>query len=464
LSAITPNIRELSIGVTVWRTQLGFVIVRVTVIGLGYLGATHAVAMAELGHEVIGIEPNPKQLQALQNGEAPFHEPGLDHALQSVIASGRVRFQEAHDENSASADLHFICVGTPQLLGSTAADTSFVKAAAAELAKHLKPDAVVAGKSTVPVGTASKLHKLMSDIAGFDVHLAWNPEFLREGTALEDSLRPDRIVVGAWTQHSIDVIKTAYAPILNLGTPFLALDVPTAELVKVAANAFLATKISFINAMAEVAEVAGADAVALAQAIGYDERIGKKFLRTGIGFGGGCLPKDIRGFVARAEELGVGSAVEFLKDMDAINLRRRDRVITLAKQELGNLRGKRIVVLGVSFKPDSDDLRDSPALEIAQRLQAGGAQVTVHDPVALPALALKDPSLDREQELVEAVREADLVILGTEWKIYRELDPNIIGALVNNQTVIDGRNVLDVAAWQSAGWKVIALGRSIVNG
>jgi UDPglucose 6-dehydrogenase len=419
--------------------------------------------MAELGHEVVGIEPDFRKLEALKSGILPFHEPGLDQALHNVLSSGRITFQAEHDENSASADLHFICVGTPQLKGSDAADTSYVVAAAKALAPHLKPSAVVAGKSTVPVGTAAELQRVMTEVAGFDVNLVWNPEFLREGTALEDSLRPDRIVVGAWNDHSVDVIREAYAPILNLGTPFLVLDVPTAELVKVAANAFLATKISFINAMAEVAEVSGADAVALARAIGYDERIGNKFLRTGIGFGGGCLPKDIRGFMARAEELGVGSAVEFLKDVDAINLRRRGKVVALAKSELGDVRGKRITMLGISFKPDSDDLRDSPALEISQRLAKEGAVVTVHDPVSLSALAERDPSLGREGELIEAVREADLVILGTEWKQYKEADPQLLGSLVATKTVIDGRNVLDVDSWQQAGWKVIALGRSIQN-
>lgn len=437
---------------------------KVSVIGLGYLGATHAVAMAELGHEVIGIEPDPKKLSALAQGILPFHEPGLDEALSRVIAEGRITFQSAHNAESASADLHFICVGTPQTQGSEAADTSYVFAAAKELAKHIRPEAVVAGKSTVPVGTASELRKVMTEVAGFEVKLAWNPEFLREGTALEDSLRPDRIVVGAWDEHAVEVIKECYASIINLDTPFLVLDVPTAELVKVAANAFLATKISFINAMAEVSEVAGADAVALAKAIGYDERIGSKFLRAGIGFGGGCLPKDIRGFIARADELGVGSAVEFLKDVDAINLRRRDRVVALAKNELGDLSAKRITMLGISFKPDSDDLRDSPALEIALRLSRAGAVVTVHDPVSLDALATKEPGLNREPELVEALREADLVILGTEWKQYKEADPAILGSVVASKNIIDGRNVLDVATWQAAGWKVTALGRSIVNG
>ena len=437
---------------------------KVTVIGLGYLGATHAVAMAELGHEVIGIEPDAQKLSSLAAGQLPFHEPGLDAALPKAIASGRLKFQSEHNQNSASADLHFICVGTPQTKGSDTADTSYVVSAAKELAAWIKPDSVVAGKSTVPVGTATTLKAAMSEIAGFDVHLAWNPEFLREGTALEDSLRPDRIVVGTWSQHSVDVLREVYAPILETGTPFLELDVPTAELVKVAANAFLATKISFINAMAEVAEVSGADAVSLAKAIGYDERIGNKFLRTGIGFGGGCLPKDIRGFVARAEELGVGSAVDFLKDVDAVNLRRRDKVVELAKQELGALTGKTVTMLGISFKPDSDDLRDSPALEISQRLTALGAKVTVHDPVSLVPLATRSPELLRNEDLMSAATGAELVILGTEWKQYRDIDPVELGAVVAVKTIIDGRNVLDVAKWQAAGWRVIALGRNVHSG
>ncbi len=437
---------------------------KVTVIGLGYLGATHAVAMAELGHEVIGIEPDSQKLSSLAEGILPFHEPGLDAALPRAISSGRLKFQSEHNESSASADLHFICVGTPQTKGSDAADTSYVVAAAKELAAWIKPTAVVAGKSTVPVGTAASLKTAMDEIAGFDVHLAWNPEFLREGTALEDSLRPDRIVVGTWSKHSVDVLREVYAPIIATGTPFLELDVPTAELVKVAANAFLATKISFINAMAEVAEVSGADAVSLAKAIGYDDRIGNKFLRTGIGFGGGCLPKDIRGFVARAEELGVGSAVEFLKDVDAVNLRRRDKVVDLATQELGQLAGKSVTMLGISFKPDSDDLRDSPALEISQRLTALGAKVTVHDPVSLTPLATRSPELIRQENLTEALRGAELVILGTEWKQYREIDPQELSSVVKVKTIIDGRNVLDVEKWQAAGWRVIALGRNVHDG
>ena len=432
---------------------------KVSVIGLGYLGTTHSVAMAKLGHQVIGIEPNQERLASLRQGKVPFHEPGLEEELKTQLASGRLTFQEAHSPETKACDIHFICVGTPQK-ESGESDTSYVMSAARELAKNLRPDSVVAGKSTVPVGTAAELKKMMSEIAGFDVHLAWNPEFLREGTALEDSLNPDRIVIGSWDEYSVEKLKEVYEPILKTGTPFLTLDVATAELVKVAANAFLATKISFINAMAEVAEAAGADAVALAEAIGHDERIGKKFLRTGIGFGGGCLPKDIRGFVARAEQLGVGSALEFLKDVDQVNLRRRDRVVELAKEELKDIASKKILMLGISFKPDSDDLRDSPALEISKKLADLGAEVTVHDPVALSAL--KNPGkILIQEDLSMAAKDADLVILGTEWKQYRELNPKDLD--VKNKIVIDGRNALDVDKWQRAGWKVIALGRNIQN-
>lgn len=433
-------------------------------IGLGYLGATHAVAMAKLGHQVLAIEPDQSRLDSLRSGTLPFHEPGLDKALQEVLELGLISFATQHTEASREVELHFICVGTPQTAGSNQADTSYVFSAARQLAKFISTDAVVVGKSTVPVGTAAELKTQMSEIAGFEVHLGWNPEFLREGTALEDSLNPDRIVIGSFDQRTVEVVKSCYQSILDTGTPFLEMDVATAELVKVSANAFLATKISFINAMAEIAEVSGADAVALAKAIGYDERIGNKFLRTGIGFGGGCLPKDIRGFVARAEQLGVGSSVEFLKSVDAINLRRRDRVVQLAKAELKDLAEKKIAVLGISFKPDSDDLRDSPALEIAQRLSGLGAKVMVHDPVSVAALRQKDPSLLATEDLSEVLTDADLVILGTEWRQYRELDPQVIANLVAQRLIIDGRNVLDVNAWQAAGFKVIALGRNIDNG
>ncbi|MDA8796036.1 UDP-glucose/GDP-mannose dehydrogenase family protein [Aquiluna sp.] len=435
---------------------------KVCVVGMGYLGATHALAMAKLGHEVVGIDTDSNKIESLNDGRLWFYEPGLEEALVEALSKGSVKFQTSF-HMTEPAEVIFMCVGTPQTAFGGSTNTSYVFSAGETLAKVMEPATVFVGKSTVPVGTAAALRELMSGVAGFPVHLAWNPEFLREGTALEDSLKPDRIVISSWDNYSSQKLKEVYKLILDQGTPLVEVDVPTAELVKVAANAFLATKVSFINAMAEIAEVSGADAVELAKAIGYDERIGNKFLRNGIGFGGGCLPKDIRGFVARAEELGAGEAVSFLKDVDAINQRRRARVVTLAEQELGELKDKKILMLGLSFKPDSDDMRDSPALDIALRLAQAGARVTVHDPVSLAALGDKHPELISEQDLSAAAKDQGLVILGTEWSDYKAIDPTAFGDLVANKLIIDGRNVLDVAAWQAAGWRLIALGRNVHN-
>jgi UDPglucose 6-dehydrogenase len=435
---------------------------KITVIGLGYLGATHAVAMAKVGHQVIGIEPNQQKIDSLVQGKAGFFEPGLDEELAKQIAGGRIEFKLAHDESSRDADIHFICVGTPQTPGSMAADTRYLESAIRDVAPYLRSDALVVGKSTVPVGTAVKLTAQLAQATAFDQpNLAWNPEFLREGTALEDSLNPDRLVIGVTNERSEELLRKVFAPMIDAGVPFLVTDLATAELVKAAANAFLATKISFINAMAEIAEVSGADASQLAKAIGYDERIGNKFLRNGVGFGGGCLPKDIRALMARAEELGVGESVAYLHEIDKINLRRRDRVIQLLKAELGSLLGKRVLILGAAFKPDSDDVRDSPALAIALLAKGEGADVVVHDPVALHGVALKHPELHLEQDLAKAFIDADALVLATEWKEYRELDPTSVS--VRNKFIIDGRNVLDIAKWQQAGFRVSALGRTITN-
>ncbi len=432
---------------------------KISVIGLGYLGVTHAVAMAALGHEVIGIEPDQNKILALKSGTVPFYELGLKEALAKAIATEKISFQHQHDERSASAQIHFICVGTPQSIDNHAADTSYVFTAASQLATVLKPDSLVVGKSTVPVGTAANLIQTIESIAGFTPSVCWNPEFLREGTALEDSLKPDRIVIGSDNEAVNKPLIECYQDILTQGVPLLELDLATAELVKVSANAFLATKISFINAMAEIAEASGADAVKLAEAIGMDNRIGKSFLRTGIGFGGGCLPKDIRGFIARADELGVGSSLNFLTEVDQINLRRRQRVVDLATNELGTLKNKTIAMLGISFKPDSDDLRDSPALEIALKLHARGAIVNIHDPVSLESLHKKHPALTTSTSALEACRDSDLAILGTEWKEYIDLAPESLSP--KTKIIIDGRNVLNVEKWQAAGWRVIALGRNL---
>ena len=430
-----------------------------SVVGCGYLGATHAACMSSLGFTVIGVDTDADKVAMLSRGELPFYEPGLDTLLAQEIKTGRLTFTTDFSA-VANADVHFVCVGTPQSKDGLAADLTYVKAAVAEIAPYLKEGALVVGKSTVPVGTAQSLRKELAQSAP-QADLAWNPEFLREGFAVEDTLTPNRLVVGVANDRAEEILKRVYEPVIALGTPWIRADLPTAELVKVAANSFLATKISFINAMAEVCEAAGGDVTVLAKAIGYDPRIGNRFLQAGIGFGGGCLPKDIRAFMARAEELGAKQALEFLREIDAINLRARQRVIDVVRSELSeDLTQYKIAVLGATFKPDSDDVRDSPALDIAAQLQAAGATVVVHDPKGIEPARKRFPNLQYSENVAECIKAADLILHLTEWREYRELDPSLLGLLVKNKIIIDGRNALDRDLWRNAGWKFHALGRT----
>ena len=433
---------------------------RMSVIGTGYLGATHAACMAELGFDVIGVDVDPDKVELLSSGRVPFYEPGLEDVLKRNIDAGRLHFTTSFAEAGEFADVHFICVGTPQLPSANAADMSQVFGAVDALAPHLKPDALVVGKSTVPVGTAASIVERLKGTAASGVEVAWNPEFLREGFAVADTLKPDRLVVGVHSDRAEALLREVYAPLLADGVPFLVTDFPTAELVKVAANSFLATKISFINAMAEVCEAAGADVTKLAEAIGYDPRIGNRFLAAGLGFGGGCLPKDIRAFMARAGELGAEEALTFLREVDQINLRRRAHTVDLARATLGGaFPGKRVVALGATFKPDSDDVRDSPALDVAATMSNAGASVIVHDPKGIENARRSYPTLTYEPDLRTAFIDADLVLLLTEWSQYRELDPAEYVAVVANPRVIDARNALDPQLWRSAGWWYRGLGR-----
>ena len=432
---------------------------RLSVIGCGYLGAVHAAAMASIGHEVVGIDVDERKIEALSRGEAPFFEPGLPEILEEGIASGRLTFTT--DMTAAhGAKVHFIGVGTPQQKGGYAADLTYVNAAVDALLPQLSPGDIVAGKSTVPVGTAAELAPRV-EAAG--ATLVWNPEFLREGFAVKDTIDPDRLVVGVRTgdDTSADVLREVYAPAVAKGTPFIVTDLATAELVKVAANAFLATKISFINAMAEIAEVTGADVTQLADAIGHDVRIGRRFLGAGIGFGGGCLPKDIRAFSARAEELGRGESVAFLREVDEINLRRRDRAVDLVVEGLGgSVFEKKIAVLGAAFKPHSDDIRDSPALDVAVRLHGLGARVVVTDPAAIDNARRTHPQLSYEASRDDTIRDADAILLVTEWDEYRrQLSPDHASTLTDGRVVVDGRNGLDASAWRAAGWTYYGMGR-----
>ncbi|MFD7867645.1 UDP-glucose dehydrogenase family protein [Streptomyces sp. NPDC057682] len=440
---------------------------RITVIGTGYLGATHAAAMAELGFDVLGLDIVPEKIELLSAGRVPMYEPGLEEILQRHVAgiegsTGRLRFTTSWAEVAEFGDVHFVCTNTPQKQGEYACDMSYVDSAFDSLAPLLTRPALVVGKSTVPVGSAARLAARLAELApaGEGAELAWNPEFLREGFAVRDTLHPDRIVVGVESERAEKLLREVYAGPIAEGSPFVVTDFPTAELVKTSANSFLATKISFINAMAEVCEAADGDVVKLAEAIGHDERIGNKFLRAGIGFGGGCLPKDIRAFMARAGELGADQALTFLREVDSINMRRRGHMVELAREAVGgSFLGCRVAVLGATFKPDSDDVRDSPALNVAGQIHLQGGQVTVFDPKGMDNARRLFPTLGYAESALDAVRGADVVLHLTEWSEFRALDPEALGSVAGRRVLLDGRNALDPEVWRAAGWTFRAMGR-----
>jgi UDPglucose 6-dehydrogenase len=435
---------------------------RITVLGTGYLGATHAACMAELGFEVLGLDVDKRKIDQLAEGKIPFFEPGLSELLAKHVTSGRLRFTTSYEQAGAFGDVHFLCVGTPQKRGEFAADMTYVNAATASLLPHLRPGALFVGKSTVPAGTARRLETQILEEGPEGVEVAWNPEFLREGWAVQDTLSPDRLVIGVNPHgRGESTLRQVYAPLLQAGVPLVVTDFATAELVKVAANAFLATKISFINAMAEVCEATGADVKQLSQALSYDTRIGGRFLHAGLGFGGGCLPKDIRAFMARAGELGVDQALSFLKEVDAINMRRRTRMVDLARELTGGSfrGGVRVGVLGAAFKPNSDDVRDSPALDVSDAIRLQGAEVRVYDPEANANAAKIHPELTYCDSALSAVEGAHVVLHLTEWREFRDMDPRSLSEAVALKRIVDGRNALDPDAWRAAGWVYRALGR-----
>jgi len=433
---------------------------RLTVVGIGYLGLTHAVCMADLGHEVLAMDVDEQKIAKATRGEVPFFEPGLEPLLHKHLDSGRLRFTSSYDQVGPFGDLHFLCVGTPQGAGG-AADLKYLHAAVEGLTPHLRGRCLLVGKSTVPVGTARQVAERVRAVPGLEqVELAWNPEFLREGRAVQDSLSPDRLVFGVCSPWAEVMLRQAYARPLAAGVPGLAMDLETAELVKMAANAFLATKISFINAMAEVCEAVGADVLQLAEALGHDERIGRRFLAPGLGFGGGCLPKDIRAFGAVARQLEIGSVADLLGCVDAINMGRRARVVELTREAAGgSLAGRRVAVLGLAFKPGSDDVRESPSLDVCDRLTREGAVVTAHDPVAIPNAARISPVLRYADSVPATVAGADVVLHLTEWADYRAIDPAALATVVGQQTIVDARCTLDTQLWQAANWTVVRPGR-----
>ncbi|GAA2066363.1 UDP-glucose/GDP-mannose dehydrogenase family protein [Catenulispora yoronensis] len=437
---------------------------RITVIGTGYLGVTHAACLAELGFEVMALDVDTEKVAALASGRVPFYEPGLEELLGEQLAAGRLAFTTDYEELAAWAGpgaVHFVCVGTPQQRGEYAADLTYIDSAFDSLARAVAPHGpcLLVGKSTVPVGTAGRLATRIAELAP-EAELAWNPEFLREGFAVQDTLRPDRLVIGVRSEAAERRLREVYARLLAAEVPLVVTDFSTSELVKVSANSFLAVKISFINAMAEVCEAAGADVMQLAEALSHDPRIGGRYLVPGLGFGGGCLPKDIRAFMARAGELGVDQALAFLKEVDAINMRRRARTVDLAREQCdGSLLGKRVAVWGAAFKPNSDDIRDSPALNVAASIHLQGAQVTVYDPKATDNARKMFPTLTYADSALEAAHHADVILHLTEWQEFRDLDPAVVAGHVRDTRVIDSRNALDAAKWRAAGWTYRALGR-----
>jgi UDPglucose 6-dehydrogenase len=434
---------------------------KVSVIGTGYLGAIHATCMAHLGHEVTAYDVDSTKIALLSEGTPPFFEPGFDDWLTATLATGRLHFTDSAREAIVGASVHFVCVGTPQQAGSDAADLTYVDNAFRLIVANADCDGVIVGKSTVPVGTAQRLAETMrGGPTAARLEVAWNPEFLREGKAIDDSLHPDRLVFGISSEATEKTLLTVYRDLIDRGIPYITTDLATSEMVKVAANSFLATKISFINAMAEICEAANADVVTLSRALGYDDRIGPRFLNAGLGFGGGCLPKDIRAFGARAGELGAADALSFLREIDKINMRRRERVISSAGRLLGgDFLGKNIAVLGAAFKPNSDDVRDSPALTVAAAMHLKGAGVRVHDPRAIDNAKELFPTLTYRAKVDEACRDADLIVLATEWDEYRSLDPRALLSVVRQPTLLDARNAVDHVFWEGAGWHVHALGR-----
>ncbi|TFV60686.1 UDP-glucose/GDP-mannose dehydrogenase family protein [Mycobacterium sp. PS03-16] len=434
---------------------------RLSVIGTGYLGAVHAACMARLGHDVVAYDTDSSKVRALAAGRSPFYEPDLDELLGEAMASGRLTFADSVERAVSGAAVHFICVGTPQLPDSDAADVRYVNSAVQAVAEHADCDSVIVGKSTVPVGTARRLADEVAALpSAHRLEVAWNPEFLREGKAIEDTLQPDRLVFGVSSEYAEKTLIEVYDQVISAGTPYITTGFETAEMVKVAANSFLATKISFINAMAEVCEAVDADVVTLSEALGHDNRIGRRFLNAGLGFGGGCLPKDIRAFSARAGELGASTALTFLHEVDKINIRRREKAVSVAGALVGgDFLGRNIAVLGAAFKPNSDDVRDSPALNVAAAMHLKGAHVRVHDPKAIDNARARFPTLTYYADLAEAVRNVDLLVLATEWDDYRNLDPVALRSVVRSPRLLDTRNALDVEYWSSAGWQVYALGR-----
>ena len=433
---------------------------KVGVLGVGHVGLVTAVCMASLGHDVVGMDDDANKVHALQNGVVPFYEPGLPALLADVVAAGRLVFTRDAAQAIAGQDVVFVCVGTPR--GKDGAPhLGFVEAAATSVATHATGPLIVAEKSTVPVKTGERIAQwLERSGAAVGAHdVVSNPEFLREGTAIVDTLHPDRIVVGADSDRAHGVMRALYEPMLaSHDCPYVATDVRTAELIKHASNAFLATKISFINAIARICELADADVQVLADAMGMDPRIGRSFLNAGLGYGGSCFPKDVDAFIAIAGELGYDFGL--LRETARVNDDAKAWPLRQLKRMLDPVAGATVAVLGVAFKPGTDDVRDAPALDVIEGLRAAGATVRLHDPITLPAVRDRWTDVALCDDVEAALRGADAVVVCTEWDEYADITPQRLRDLLTGTVVVDGRGVWDVDALRAAGLNASAVGRA----
>ena len=436
---------------------------RIAMIGTGYVGLVSGACFSEFGVTVTCVDKDAGKIARLQRGDIPIYEPGLEQLVASNTAAGRLAFTTDLDEAVAGADAIFIAVGTPSRRGDGHADLSYVFAAAEEigaaLAKHVGQRSIVVTKSTVPVGTGRRVERILAEaLPAGRADVASNPEFLREGSAIEDFMRPDRVVIGTESEHARNVLRALYRPLYLLETPILFTTLETAELTKYAANAFLATKITFINEMADLCEAVGADVQDIARGIGLDGRIGAKFLHAGPGFGGSCFPKDCKALIRSAEiaksQLAIVDAV--VRVNDARKRRMADRIEAVLG---GDIYGKTRAVLGLTFQPNTDDMRDSPSLSILPVLREGGATIRAFDPEGMEEAKRLMPDLDYCADAYEAMDGADALILITEWNEFRGLDLDRVKALLSRPVVIDLRNIYKPEEMVAAGLSYHSIGR-----
>ena len=432
---------------------------RVAMIGAGYVGLVSGACFAEFGVDVCVVDTEASKVEALREGRIPIYEPGLDKLVEENVRDGRLSFTTVLEEAMEGADAVFLAVGTPSRRGDGHADLSYVFAAAEQVARAAKGPLVLVTKSTVPVGTGRRIKAVLDEVRpGHEIVVASNPEFLREGSAIPDFMRPDRVVIGAESDRAFQVLRRLYRPLYLIETPILQTGLETAELIKYAANAFLAVKITFINQMADLCERAGANVHDVARGMGLDGRIGRKFLHAGPGYGGSCFPKDTLALARTAQELG--APVTIVEQTIAANDARKEQMAERVVAALGgSVAGKTVAVLGLTFKPETDDMRDAPSLVVVPRLAAAGATIRAFDPQPAHAKQLLPANTVFTEGALEAAEGADAVVLLTEWNEFRALSPKRLQAAMKGDVVLDLRNAWDPEAFRECGLNYSSIGR-----